>query len=169
MLLYILIHVTFLRKISCKQNNLCIFSCSSDRMQVPETEEEPQTPNLDDDGFESLDGNGSCDSNKEEQDISLTAEEYENVIKNGPVLNDSLENDLVMCKRCPKYKKNEIDLSTNRNKNHDKSDACNVCDTIVDKQISNDCIQINFNDRSIPHSSNNKSVDYKSNKFSKTG
>lgn len=74
-------------------------------MQVPEAEEETQAPALDDDGFESLDGNGSCDSNKEEQDISLTAEEFESVLKSSPVHGDAVDNKLVFKTCCPKFSK----------------------------------------------------------------
>lgn len=65
-------------------------------------DEEIQLPSLDDDGFESLDGNGSSDS-KEEQDISLTPAEFETVIKNNSTTCDTSGNGLVLLKCCPKF------------------------------------------------------------------
>ncbi|XP_065202605.1 protein phtf [Planococcus citri] len=108
-----------------------------DRMQMPE-DDSPQTPTtLDDDGFESLDGNGSCDSNKEEQDISFTAEEYETAVKNSPV-HDSIDNGLVIVKSCPKYNKKDISLST----------CCKSMGAACakhDKQIADECVKITLN------------------------
>lgn len=116
-------------------------------MQMPETEEEAQTPSLDDDGFESLDGNGSCDSNKEEQDISFTAEEYETVVKNSPV-HDSNDNGLVILKSCPKYKQNDINLSICCCKSN--GDDCEVAN--VDKQCVDETVEILVtDDKNIGH------------------
>lgn len=111
-------------------------------MQVPEADEETQTPVLDDDGFESLDGNGSSDSNKEEPDISLTAEEYETVLKSSPVHSEPVEKKLVFKTCCPTNfkQKDNISLSKSRS-NIFESLALNTSD--VDQLTINDeCIQI---------------------------
>lgn len=117
---------------------------------MPEAEE-AQTPSLDDDGFESLDGNGSCDSNKEEQDISFTAEEYETAVKNSPVHNDSTENGLVIVKSCPKFKQNDINLSLCCCKND--ANGCNAVaancleKAKADKQMVDECVKTISDDK----------------------
>ncbi len=110
-------------------------------MHVPEAEEEALTPTLDDDGFESLDGNGSCDSNREEQDISLTAEEFETVSKSSPVQNETIDTGLVIGKRCPKFIQNDINLSISHrnNKNLDVSEEDVVR---IEKRTSSDCVEV---------------------------
>lgn len=75
---------------------------------------------MDDDGFESLDGNGSSDSNKEEQDLSLTAAEFETALKNSPVHGDSSETDLVIFKCCPKFNRQSTNVSSQHFCKNDK-------------------------------------------------
>lgn len=73
-------------------------------MHMPEAKEQQIIAQYDD-GFESLDGSGSCDSNKEEPDMSLTAEEYDTAMKSSALHNEPIENSLVIHKSCPKYSK----------------------------------------------------------------
>lgn len=87
-------------------------------MHMPEAKEQQITAQYDD-GFESLDGSGSCDSNKEEPDMSLTAEEYDTAMKSSPLHNEPIENSLVIHKSCPKYSK--------KNDTHVISYCCEHC------------------------------------------
>lgn len=113
-------------------------------MQMPEADEETQAPVLDDDGFESLDGNGSSDSNKEEQDVSLTADEYETVLKKSPIHGDqAVEKKLVFKTCCPTNfkQKDNISLSKTSRSTIFESLALNTSD-VNQLTVDEDCIQI---------------------------
>lgn len=115
-------------------------------------EDENQLPTMDDDGFESLDGNGSSDSNKEEQDISLTPAEFETALKNNSVRGDSYENSLVILKCCPKFSRqnnvpnqsicknagNDGDDHTNLAENQCSVEHCLKVPTAVGKNLNNE-------------------------------
>lgn len=113
-------------------------------MQVPEADEETQAPVLDDDGFESLDGNGSSDSNKEEQDISLTAEEYETVLKNSPVHGDQeVEKKLVFKTCCLTNFKQKDNISLSKSSRSTIFESLPLNTSNVDQLTADDdCIQI---------------------------